>query len=269
MKICDMHVHTDNSPDCVCSIERTVEKAISMGVSVLAIADHCNMTTFVEHNIEKRIANSVKESRAMAKKYADKIKILSAVEMGDYIYEKECGDKILKSHDFDAIVASVHIAQKDRKAYSQIDFGKISNDEIKEFLDGYFEDLKETAETTDFDILAHLTCPYRYINGIYSQNFDSKEYEEEITDILKTLIKREKAMEVNTSGVAPYGMLFPDEWIVKKYYDLGGRIITLGSDAHVAENVAADFDAVVSFLKECGFSGYYYYKKRNKVYVEF
>ena len=64
-------------------------------------------------------------------------------------------------------------------------------------------------------------------------------------------------------------MLFPDEWIVEKYYDLGGRTITIGADAHMAENVASGFEEVEVYLKKVGFTGYNYFEKRKRKFIEF
>ena len=265
---CDMHTHTNNSADCREPMENTVKSAIEKGIKVLAFTDHCDLTYFDLRDNDKSIGKSFEQAEDFRKKYKDKIKILSGIELGEYIYNKDLGDYMLKNFDYDVVIASIHV-RRDNSIFSATDYSKEKEEDIRELLCEYFEDLYKLAQNMDYDILAHLTIPYRYINGKYGHNFDSREYEKIITKILKTVIKREKALEINTSGVVPFGMLFPDEWIVEKYYDLGGRIITIGADAHTPENVASGFDEVEKFLKEVGFTGYYYYEKRNKVFVEF
>lgn len=265
---CDMHTHTNNSSDCNTPMEDTVKSAIEKGIEVLAFTDHCEWLCFDVKNNYESIKNSLAEADAVQKKYKDKIKILSGIELGEYIYNKNLGDYMLKSLDYDVVIASLHV-RRDNTVFSFTDYSKEKEEDIREMLEEYFEDLYELAKVMDYDVLAHLTIPYRYINGKYGHNFDSREYEKIITKILKTVIKREKALEINTSGVKTFGMLFPDEWIVEKYYDLGGRIITIGADAHTPENVASGFDEVEKYLKEVGFTGYYYFEKRNKVFVEF
>ena len=76
----------------------------------------------------------------------------------------------------------------------------------------------------DFDILAHLTCPLRYIVGKYKIDIELSRYVDKIETILKK--------------------------IIKKYYDLGGYLITFGSDAHVAENASCGFDEAIENVKK-------------------
>ena len=263
---CDMHTHTNNSADCNELMENTVKSAIEKGISVLAFTDHCDLTYFDVRDNYDSIKESFEEADAMREKYKDKIKILSGIELGEYIYNKNLGDYMLKSFDYDVVIASIHV-RRDNTVFSFTDYSKEKEADINELLEEYFEDLCELAKVMDYDILAHLNIPYRYINCKYKRGFDSREFDEIITEILKTVIKREKALEINTSGVATFGTLFPDEWIIEKYYDLGGRIITIGADSHASENVGSRFDQVEEYLKKVGFTGYYYYEKRKKVFV--
>lgn len=120
------------------------------------------------------------------------------------------------------------------------------------------------AEVGDFDVLAHLTCPLRYINGKYRRGLSIEPHRELITEILRTIIRREKALEVNTSGLHNfYGGLMPGREILAQYHAMGGRLITLGSDAHTADRLANGFDETVSLLKEIGFRDYCYYERRR------
>ena len=114
------------------------------------------------------------------------------------------------------------------------------------------------------DVLAHLTCPLRYINGKYKRNVSSRRYEEKIIEILKYIIENAIAMEINTSGIGN-GFLMPDEWIIKKFKDMGGYLITLGSDTHMSQNVGNGFGEALERLKKYGFVNCYYYKNRKNI----
>ena len=265
---CDMHVHTDNSADCNEPMENTIKSAIEKSIEVLTFTDHCDLTYFDIRDNDKSIGKSFEQAECFREKYRDKIKILSGIELGEYVYNKDLGDYMLKSFDYDAVIASIHV-RRDNSIFSATDYSKEKEEDIRELLEEYFEDLYELAKVMDYDILAHLTIPYRYINGKYKRGFDSREFEEIITKILKTVIKREKALEINTSGIDFYGMLFPDEWIVEKYYDLGGRIITIGADAHVSHHVGLNFAKTEEYLKKVGFTGYNYFEKRKRKFIEF
>lgn len=265
---CDMHTHTDNSADCKEPMENTVKSAIEKGMEVLAFTDHCDLTYFDLRDNDKSIGKSFKQAEDLREKYKDKIKILSGIELGEYVYNKDLGDYMLKSFDYDVVIASIHV-RRDNSIFSATDYSKEEQEDIRELLDEYFEDLYELSKNMDYDILAHLTVPYRYLNGKYGYSFNSREFDTIITKILEEVIKREKALEINTSGVDFYGMLFPDEWIVEKYYELGGRLITIGSDSHISHHVGLNFDKVESYLKQVGFAGYNYFEKRKRKFIEF
>ena len=138
-----------------------------------------------------------------------------------------------------------------------IDLRTVPTEEMPGFMDKYFDEVLETLEKLPCDIMAHLTCPLRYINGKYNLNFDIRPYEKKIERILQFIIDHGIAMEVNTSGkIGENGYYMPDEWIIEKYRDMGGYLITLGSDAHVSENIGRAFEETLCMLKQFGFRNY-------------
>ena len=107
-----------------------------------------------------------------------------------------------------------------------------------------------------------MTCPLRYIAGKYGIKVDLSVFDGKITEILKEIIKKCIALEVNTSSYSSLNDSMPCKDILKKYFDMGGYLITLGSDAHIAENASYCFDKAMETLKEIGFKNIYYYKNR-------
>ncbi len=93
--------------------------------------------------------------------------------------------------------------------------------------------------------------------------YDYDKYKDIIDKILSYLINREKALELNTAGLRK-GMreMNPCRKVISRYRELGGELITIGSDAHSPEEVAADFDKAESLLLDCGFEYYTVYNGR-------
>ena len=148
--------------------------------------------------------------------------------------------------------------------YSGIDFSGMPPEMLKSYLRKYFEELLQSAKELDYDVLTHLTCPLRYIRGKHGLHIDLSDYRELIDEILKTVIERKKALEINTSCVGtPYDSTLPDFDTIKRYLDFGGTKITLASDAHVVQNVGKDFDAVRRRLKLLGVNQAYLYRRRR------
>lgn len=132
----------------------------------------------------------------------------------------------------------------------------------------YFEELLEMAEWGKFDVLGHLTYPLRYIEGDFGIKIDMDVYNPIIEKIFLTLIKNGMGIEINTSGLRQkIGVTLPSEKYVKMYRDLGGEIITIGSDAHNTENLGMGIDKGIIIAKNCGFDKIYYYDHRKPVSI--
>lgn len=263
---CDMHIHSQHSHDSTCPISESAESALKKDISVIAITDHCDIQYYTERDMPGCISGSVKETLETAEQFKGKLKILKGIEIGEGIWNEKYTKEILSSHNFDVIISSVHAVRykNHTNPYSTIDFSSWSFEEIDRYMNTYFDDVLEMLEKIDCDIMAHLTCPLRYINGKYNKNIDSRKYESKICRILQFIIDNSIALEINTSGIGtPYNNFMPDEWIIKKFRDMGGRLITLGSDAHISANLGNGFDEAIKLLKKYGFTGYYYYENRK------
>lgn len=257
----DMHVHSQNSHDSRASISETAEVCKIKGLSGFAVTDHLDVQHYHGQDISGHITASVREAEAAAQEYADQVRILRGVEIGEGIWHKDYVKDLLKKQNFDVVLGSVHaVRYKDmHMAYSGIDFGVMSDEDIDGYLRLYFDEVMTMLDTIPCDIVTHLTCPLRYINEKYKRGVDMTKYEPQIEAILRRIIDRALVLEVNTSCD---GFYMPDERIVKKYHDMGGSLITLGSDAHVAQNLGKSFDKALGLLKKLGFRHCYYFENR-------
>jgi len=172
---------------------------------------------------------------------------------------------------FDVVVGSVHAVRLPSLAgkrglqmcYSQIDFQHFSEAEMEELLNLYFDDVLTMVETMDIDIMAHLTSPIGYPRRRLGKWIDVHPYAEKIDRILRAIIRKGIAMEVNTHSFMNDGALSPEPWIIARYRELGGYLITLGSDAHAPQGAAAGFRPTAQLLKELGFRCIFYYEGRR------
>ena len=125
--------------------------------------------------------------------------------------------------------------------------------------------LKNIKNNEFFDTYGHLDYLIRYANGDKSQ-YSAGAYMELIEPMLQELIARGKALEINSKGLTPsYGTnsANPGREVLLRYRELGGELITVGSDAHVADGVALYFDRVEAMLKELGFRYYAVFENRK------
>lgn len=266
--ICDMHVHSQNSHDSICPVAQMAETALQRNVACFAITDHCDIQYYVDRDMPGCIANSMCEIEKESEKFKGKVRILKGIEIGEGLWNETHTKEILSRYDYDVVISAVHAVRYENytQPYSTIDFSKMSSEDLKEYINQYFDDVLEMLEKVPCDIMAHLTCPFKYINGKYKRNIDVRQYKDKICQILEVVIDNLIAMEINTSGVSTeYGNFMPDEWIIKKFKDMGGYLVTLGSDAHVSENLGKNFDSAIRLLKKYNFKNYYFYQSRKNI----
>lgn len=257
----DMHVHSRHSHDSITPVAACAESCVEKGIAGFAVTDHFDVQYHHERDILGHIDDSVSETEATAKDYAGKVKILKGVEIGEGIWCEKYVQELLERHDFDAVLSSVHAVRYKnlQKPYSGIDFSTMSDEDLDGYLSLYFDEVFTMLERIPFDIVSHLTCPLRYINDKYKKAVDITKYEKQIEKILRLMIDKSLALEVNTSCDA---FFMPDEWIIGKYREMGGYLVTIGSDAHVSQNIGKNFEKAIDILRKFGFENYYYYENR-------
>lgn len=260
MMYMDYHVHSFYSFDGKANVEDICAAAINKGLSEICFTEHFSINPH-DPSYNFFDYDSYSKSIEMLKaKFQDKLEIRKGIESGEPHVNKEKLDEIVEKFDLDFIIGSVHnIGNLKLRKYMK---GK----EKKTIYKDYFNEVYKTALYGEFDVLGHLDLMKRYAYE-YVGNYNYDDYEEYIEKILSTVIKRGKGIEINTSGMrSDFKEAFPKIEILKKYKELGGEIITIGSDSHDEKYVGCGFDKVCCTLKDLGFSKIYAYKKR-KPYV--
>lgn len=267
--IADSHVHSSFSGDSNADMEEMVVKAMDIGLKYITFTEHQDFD-FIYTEDEPKEKFEVNTDQylyhllGLREKYASKITVNFGIEIGMQTDIARKNAIYAKSHDFDFIIASSHLCNK-KDPYLKEEF--FAGRDEKEAYHEYFQYMYECIKTCQaFDVYGHLDYVFRY-GPTMNKNVTFDEYKEDIDKILKLLIHNEKGIEINTSGYA-YGMNapHPSKDILLRYKELGGEIITVGSDAHKVEDVARDFDKAEEILKECGFKYYTVYDGRMPEY---
>ena len=135
--------------------------------------------------------------------------------------------------------------------------------EAQTALGDYLEEVLALAKLGGFTVLGHLTLPLRYFNEMRGLHTSFDPYEAEIREILKTLIENGRGIELNVNrGNTP----LPDAKWLRIYRELGGELITLGTDAHSPEHVGRFIRERQALLKECGFARFCTFEKQMPVW---
>lgn len=257
----DYHLHTDLSLDSQEPLENQIKKAILLGFDEIVITDHHEAEFGQEkYFLETDISAYIKHFNLMKEKYKNQITLKLGAEIGYESRGKEIIDGFIKDNPFEFVICSIHCL--DGHGFHLPPF--FANKTKKEAYTQYFVAIQECIkEFKNFDVFGHLDFICRY--GDYEDtDLNYLDYKDLIDDILKDLIYNSKGIEINTSGIR-YGVgeMHPRFDIVKRYRQLGGEIITIGSDAHYSEDVGANYDDAREILKEVGFKYFTTFSNRK------
>ena len=140
--------------------------------------------------------------------------------------------------------------------------------DITDLMNKYFDELIKLARWAKFDTLAHMTYPLRYIVGEHGIPVDMSKFSDKVDEILSLLVKNEKALEINTSGLRQnLGKTMPEEDVVRRFKQLGGEFVTVGSDAHYAKDIGAGVDVGMEIAQRSGFDCVTLFQNRQPVQI--
>lgn len=259
----DFHMHTKFSTDACCSPEEMIRGAIEKGLNTICITDHMDKdyneegTQFVF--CPEKYFSVLKE---LQEKYRSQIDVRIGVEMGLQPHLKTFINDYVNKYSFDFVIGSVHLIDgKDPHQENEMKASAL-------YEKGFEEILECVNKNMNFDVLGHMDYVVRY-GKEKEKSYFYKKYADLIDEILRFLIVQGKGIELNTAGFK-YGLTFahPHPNILKRYKELGGEIITIGSDAHKPEHIAYDFDRGKEILKCYGFKYYTEFKGRKPIFIQ-
>ena len=258
----DFHVHTSFSKDSDASPESMIQEAIRKGLEVVCITDHLDLD-FAEPGFEINFDNYFPVLQALKEKYSEKIDVRMGVEFGMQPHLVQECTKLVNRYPFDFVIGSLHIIDGQDPYYRKSFEGRTDEELYRRAFELTLEDVRAM---DDFDVLGHLDYIVRY-GKMREAEYSYQQYSDYIDAILKCLVEKGKGVEINTAGWK-YGLPFahPHPDVLKRYRELGGEIITIGSDGHKPEHIAYNFDKVSDILRMCGFKYYTEFKQRKPIF---
>lgn len=249
MRTIDYHVHTYFSGDSKADPRKHVKQAVLMGLDEICFTDHRDFDYPID-SFDLDVERYYQMIMSLKEEFKNEIKIKWGIEIGlDMNYQKEINE-LIDQYPFDFVIGSIHVINHTEFYYGDF-FKGLSKEQAHRY---FFEETLRCVQNFDcFNVLGHLDYIMRY--GPYENRMiEHDKYQDLIDEIFKTLIAKNKGIEVNTSG---YSLLktcgFPNFKQVKRYYDLGGRIITIGTDSHTSDRVGTYVEDVKMNLEKIGF----------------
>lgn len=263
MYIIDYHVHSIFSSDSNSLIDDIIMNAISKNISEIAITDHFEPMIYDPNYLYYNgimYQNIIEE---VTEKYSNKIKILKGIELGQPHRFLESSYSVVADYPMDYVIASAH------KGANDIDVSELryteNNKQIR--CRNYLAELIQISKLDVFDCIGHLDLINRYAikQGVF---IDLAEEYELLEVVFNNLIYNNKGIEINTSGLRNISrIMMPGYSIAKMYKELGGEIITIGSDAHDTRHVGTGIKEAIEMLNHAGFRYITTYENRNPKFI--
>ncbi|MEC2054047.1 histidinol-phosphatase HisJ family protein [Peribacillus psychrosaccharolyticus] len=262
MHIMDYHHHTNHSFDSKASMKDVCMAAIEKGIKELCFTEHFSVNplapTYGHMNFD-RYFSEINECR---EEFGSQLIIKAGIELCEPHLLKEKYESILTPLNLDFILGSVHnIDNLKLSAYLK----QVPADKAYQ---GYFEEVYKMVCTADIDVIAHLDLLKRYaVKTIGMYTFE--DHKDVIEAILKKAIDRNIGIEINTSGLrGNLKQSLPSIDVLSLYHQLGGEILTLGSDSHFVKDVGANIEDAAAMAKQCGFTHVYKFENRIPMKIE-
>lgn len=267
----DYHVHTYFSGDSDTAPEDMIKRAVELGLETVCVTEHHDIGFPETPNpFELDVQKYFKEYGVLKEKYRKIIDIRMGVELG----LMPCLDKEIREfvsdNAFDFIIGSTHVINGKDPYYREVWEEAASYESV---VMSYLEDTLKNALKfyKYFDVYGHLDYIVRYRpdRNVNPKTCDLYSlYPDIIDEILKTLIHNGNGIEINTGGLSSLPFANPHEKILKRYRELGGEILTTGSDGHTPQKVAYSFDILKELLLKCGFKYTTIFKDRKPEWIK-
>lgn len=272
MLFTDNHIHSLCSPDGHNSMTEMMEASYKAGVRHMCFTDHCDMDNYLtgvpdpdcfsfRDEMNANFAESVKAK-------PDDMTLCLGLELGEGNHNPELAAEIASSPELDFVLGSLHNLR------GTVDFYEMDYPDEKfcrDILDLYMDELLELAELPSFDVMAHIGYPVRYIRKSgFTSDMNMKTHGDGLKALMKKLIENGKGMEINCAGYRNKYLndSVPTFDILREYKDMGGEVITVGSDAHRIDQTGGGLDKGFDILRSLGYKYVTVFEKRKQKFIK-
>ncbi len=251
----DYHTHTTFSCDARDTVDAMCRHAIEIGLQEIAFTEHADFEHLDSCRDYLKPADYFRAVEAARACYGDRLTIRAGVEIGEpHRYPAETAE-LLDAFPFDFVLGSVHWVN----GYPGFSSKFFKGRPAEEAWCSYFEELVRLCEVGDFDVLAHLDLPKRH-----DSVFDPAPYADLIRTALRRLVERDMGLEINCSGLRyPVQESLPGATILHWYRELGGEILTVGTDAHETSHLGRGLDGALEIAHTAGFESLTLFRGRQ------
>lgn len=270
MRFADQHIHTACSPDSETPMREMAEAAKSHGMSAVCFTDHVDMDNAETGKNDPSYPACWQNNRDTALEVKanppEGLEVRFGMELGEANHNPELALKAASHPELDFILGSLHNLKDVPDFYW---YSYQSEEECEKMNRLYLQELIELADFPGFDVMAHVGYTSRYMRRKgFRTRLTLKGHEEGYEELLKKLIGQGRGVEVNCEGFRENDTSYPTEEVLRLYKDLGGEIITVGSDGHNAAAASIGIKEGYALLESIGFRYVAEFVKRKPIFYK-
>lgn len=273
MELIDCHIHSACSDDGRDPMPDMARASRYAGVGFVCFTDHVDLdryeTGVPDPDCFANRAATHAAYRETLKAAPEGLKVRLGIELGEGNHDPARASAIASSAEFDFVLGSLHNVRGMMDFYG---LSYVSKDFCKEMFDRYVAELWELSKLNFYDSMAHIGYPMRYSRraGFADMAIDMRSYGSELTEIFKNLIQNGRGIEVNTAGYRDeyIGGPIPSADVLRRYRELGGELVTIGSDAHCVSQAGAGLRSGMELLQRLGFSYVTVFENRKPQFIK-
>ena len=266
MFLADCHTHSLCSPDSSTPMTEMARKAVEYGLTTLTLTDHCDLLDLEGgRTLAYDWAPVLEEREKMLSAWGAKLDLPMGIELGMAFLFPEAADKILEQPGIDFVIGAAHNLSE---AAGGRDFYVLDYDtqaDCYEALDDYFQSMVTLAAGPHYDVVAHIIYPLRYMRTRPFPLPSLTRYRDQIHEVLRLAAESGRGIEINTWKGQTLAEWLP---VLKMYKELGGEIVTVGSDAHAPDPIAKGVPEAYRMMKDCGFRYVAVYHERKPDFIK-
>jgi len=258
----DYHIHTNFSCDCQASMSEMCRAALTANISEIGFTEHLDLHPLDPDRDFFRSDEWWQEITRCREQYQGILTIRAGIELSEPHQHINIIEKLYQSYPWDYSLGSLHWFGNEMI----FDHASFTRPE-KDVYEDYFIELQRMVDVGNFDILAHMDMVKRYGYEHYGK-FDPFKYDTMIQSVLKTVADKNIALEVNTASLRrSINETSPSKQILEWFHAQGGQGITLGSDAHMPQDVGAGIERALAAVKASGFNSVASFSQRQQTAI--
>lgn len=270
----DLHTHSLCSDDADNTMAQMALAAAEAGLGGICFTDHADLDDingiYNPHPWQPEEYFAAYEAALAAA--GDKLRLWLGLELGEGNHHPARAEAIAAQVP-DFIIGSIHNLRDCPDFYCGRAGGECpemyaSAESCAALLERYVGELEETARLGLFDVIGHIGYPLRYMRTLYPR-LGLEPWRDRLAELFRGLAREGRGIELNCSGLRQsLGETMPCAWILSLYRDMGGEVITLGSDAHRTDHVGSGLEDGKNLLTGLGFTHYCVYNKRKAEFIK-